>query len=277
MGAKPGGLRLQKVLAGAGIASRRASETLIQEGRVTVNGTVESRLGTRADPGVDDIRVDGRRVGTMHRRRYLLLNKPRGVMTTRDDPQHRRTVMDYLSGVRESVYPVGRLDYASEGLLLLTTDGDLAAHLTHPRHGIERVYEVRVRGVPDAGALNRLASGVLLDRGWTAPARARLLRAGRGQRGDQAVLQIVITEGRKRQVRHMCEAVGHPVVRLRRVRIGPIEDPGLKPGRYRDLTSAEVTALRRAVVRGALGSGEPPRQGGVRRLARKERSGRGGA
>ena len=277
MGAKPGGLRLQKVLAVAGIASRRASETLIQEGRVTVNGTVESRLGTRADPGVDDIRVDGRRVGTMHRRRYLLLNKPRGVMTTRDDPQHRRTVMDYLSGVRESVYPVGRLDYASEGLLLLTNDGDLAAHLTHPRHGIERVYEVRVRGVPDAGALKRLASGVLLDRGWTAPARARLLRAGRGQRGDQAVLQIVITEGRKRQVRHMCEAGGHPVVRLRRVRIGPIEDPGLKPGRYRDLTSAEVTALRRAVVRGSLGSGEPPRQGGVRRLARKERSGRGGA
>lgn len=269
------GLRLQKVLAAAGIASRRASETLMREGRVTVNGSVVSRLGTRVDPGGDDIRVDGRRVGTVHRRRYLLLNKPRGVITTRDDPQRRRTVMDHLSGVRESVYPVGRLDYDSEGLLLLTNDGDLAAHLTHPRHGIERVYEARVRGVPDAGALKRLASGVLLDRRRTAPARARLLRAGRGQRGDQSVLQIVITEGRKRQVRHMCEAVGHPVVRLRRVRIGPIEDPGLKPGRYRDLTAVEVAALRRAVVRGEPGHEESLSPGGVRRRLRKDRSGPG--
>ena len=277
MGTRAEGVRLQKVLAVAGIASRRASETLMREGRVTVNGTVVSRLGTRADPEVDDIRVDGRRVGAVRRQRYLLLNKPRGVVTTRDDPQHRRTVMDHLSGVRESVYPVGRLDYDSEGLLLLTNDGDLAAHLTHPRHGIERVYEARVRGVPDGRALKRLASGVLLDRRRTAPARARLLRAGRGQRGDQAVLQLVITEGRKRQVRHMCEAVGHPVVRLRRVRIGPIEDPGLKPGRYRDLTSVEVAALRRAVVRGEPGSEESPRRRGVRRLVRKDRSGPGGA
>ena len=257
---QPAGVRLQKIISAAGVASRRAAEALIREGRVTVDGVVVSRLGTRADPQVDDIRVDGRRVGAVRRRRYLLLNKPRGVVTTRDDPQRRPTVMDYLAGVRESVYPVGRLDYDSEGLLLLTNDGDLAARLTHPRHGIERVYEARVRGVPDAGALKRIARGVLLDGRRTAPAVAVLVSAGRGQRGDQALVRITITEGRTRQVRQMCEAVGHPVVRLRRVRIGPIQDQALKPGRFRDLAPREVAVLRRAVARdtgrddGALGT-----------------------
>ncbi len=249
----PAGVRLQKIISEAGVASRRAAETLIREGRVTVDGVVVSRLGTRADPQVDDIRVDGRRVGAQ-RRRYLLLNKPRGVVTTRDDPQRRPTVMDYLSGVRESVYPVGRLDYDSEGLLLLTNDGDLASRLTHPRHRIERVYEARVRGVPDAGALKRIARGVLLDGRRTAPAVAALVTAGRGQRGDQALVRITITEGRTRQVRQMCAAVGHPVVRLRRVRIGPIQDQALQPGRFRDLTSREVTILQRAVA-GDAGQG----------------------
>ena len=253
----PAGVRLQKIISEAGVASRRAAETLIREGRVTVDGVVVSRLGARADPQVDDIRVDGRRVGAQ-RRRYLLLNKPRGVVTTRDDPQRRPTVMDYLSGVRESVYPVGRLDYDSEGLLLLTNDGDLASRLTHPRHRIERVYEARVRGVPDAGALKRIARGVLLDGRRTAPAVAALVTAGRGQRGDQALVRITIAEGRTRQVRQMCAAVGHPVVRLRRVRIGPIQDQALQPGRFRDLTSREVAILQRAVARDA-GQG-----GGVR-------------
>lgn len=248
MGDVPDGVRLQKVIAAAGVASRRAAETLMREGRVTVNGTVVSTLGTRANPESDDIRVDGRRVAHGGRRRYLLLNKPRGVVTTRDDPQRRRTVMDLLPGVRESVYPVGRLDYDSEGLLLLTNDGDLAAQLTHPRHGLERVYEARVRGVPDASSLKRLARGVTVDGRRTSPATATLVSAGRGRHGDQALVRIGLTEGRKRQVRYMCEAVGHPVVRLRRVRIGPIHDRALPPGRFRDLTLGEVTALRRAVA-----------------------------
>ncbi len=247
MASKLEGVRLQKVIAVAGVASRRAAETLMLEGRVTVNGTVVSTLGARANPETDDIGVDGRRVVSGGTRRYLLLNKPRGVVTTRDDPQRRRTVMDLLSGVRESVYPVGRLDYDSDGLLLLTNDGDLAARLTHPRHGLERVYDVRVRGVPDAMALKRLARGIMLDGRRTAPATASLVRAGRGLRGDQALVRITITEGRKRQVRHMCEAIGHPVMRLRRVRIGPIQDAALRSGQYRDLTPGEQTALRRAV------------------------------
>jgi pseudouridine synthase len=248
MATDPTGIRLQKVIATAGLASRRAAETLITDGRVTVNGAVVSELGSRADPEVDDIRLDGRRVPQVGRRRYLLLNKPRGVMTTRADPERRKTVMDLLVDVRESVYPVGRLDYDSEGLLLLTNDGDLAAKLTHPRHGLERVYEARVRGVPDAGALKRLARGVMVEGRRTSAATASLLTAGRGRNGDQGVVRLTITEGRKRQVRHMCDAVGHPVVRLRRVRIGPIQDAALRPGRYRDLTAGEVAALRRAVA-----------------------------
>ena len=256
MGVELEGVRLQKVIATAGVASRRAAETLMQEGRVTVNGVVVSTLGARANPETDDIRVDGRRVGRGGRRRYLLLHKPRGVVTTRDDPQRRRTVMDFLSGVSESVYPVGRLDYDSAGLLLLTNDGDLAARLTHPRHGLEREYEARVRGVPDASALKRLARGIMLGGRRTAPATASLVQTGRGARGNHAMLRICITEGRNRQVRQMCEAVGHPVMRLRRIRIGPIEDTGLRPGQVRDLTPGEVTALRRAV-----GSMESPAAG----------------
>jgi len=253
----PDGIRLQKIIAAAGVASRRAAEALMRDGRVRVNGQVVTEPGSRADPEVDDIRVDGRRVRPAGRRRYLLLNKPRGVVTTRDDPQGRRTVMDLLTGVRESVYPVGRLDYDSEGLLLLTNDGDLAARLTHPRHGLERVYEARVRGVPDAGALRRLARGVSVDGHRTAPATATLVAAGRGQRKDQALVRIGIREGRKRQVRHMCEAIGHPVVRLRRVRFGPVQDPGLRPGHFRDLSPAEVRALRRAVEAAPAPGGGP--------------------
>jgi pseudouridine synthase len=215
---------------------------------VTVNGTVVTTPGSRATPETDDIRVDGRRISLGGTRRYLLLNKPRGVVTTRDDPEGRRTVMDLLTGVRESVYPVGRLDYDSDGLLLLTNDGDLAARLTHPRHGLERVYEARVRGVPDAAALKRLARGVMLEGRRTAPAAASLVRAGRGLRGNQAIVRLTITEGRKRQVRHMCDAIGHPVMRLRRVRIGPIQDKALRSGQFRDLTPRELIALRHAVA-----------------------------
>src|ERR1700716_3765838 len=162
--------RLQKLLSQAGIASRRASEQLMLDGRVTVNGAAIRELGTKADAARDDIRVDGRRVKVVERHRYLLLNKPRGYVTTRSDPQRRPTVIDLLRGVREYVYPVGQLDFESEGLLILTNDGDLAAGLTHPRHGVARVYEARVLGVPDAHDLDRLQKGVVIDGQKTGPA-----------------------------------------------------------------------------------------------------------
>ena len=238
--------RLQKILSTAGVASRRAAESYITEGRVSVNGKVVSTLGTKADPVSDDIRVDGRRITIPTRRLYLLMYKPRGYITSRSDPQQRPTVIDLLAkgGVRDYVYPVGRLDYDSEGLLLLTSDGDLAARLTHPSHEVEREYQARVRGVPDRHAIDRLARGIVLDGRRTAPAQVKLLKVVEGNEG---VLSIVLHEGRNRQVRDMCEAVGHPVVRLRRVRIGPITDDRIRPGEFRELDSKEISALRRAV------------------------------
>ena len=179
------GVRLQKILSGAGVASRRAAERLIVEGRVSINGQSVTALGTRADPFRDEIRVDGRRIQPAARKIYLLLNKPRGCVATRSDPEGRPTVLDLLPGVREYVYPVGRLDYDSEGLLLLTNDGELAAHLMHPRHEVSRVYEVRVRGLPDQAALARLARGVVLDGRRTSPAGVRLLAAAPGSSTDR--------------------------------------------------------------------------------------------
>jgi pseudouridine synthase len=241
-------LRLQKILSTAGVSSRRAAELLIGEGRVTVNGETVTALGSKADPDADDIRVDGRRVRTATPRRYILLYKPRGYITTRSDPQQRPTVIDLLAkgGVRDYVYPVGRLDYESEGLLILTSDGDLAERLMHPSHGVAREYQARVRGVPDQHALERLAHGVMLDGRRTAPAEVTLERVVDTSHGGDAVLSIVLHEGRNRQVRRMCEAVGHPVVRLKRVRIGPIRDDHIRPGEFRDLDEREVAALKRA-------------------------------
>jgi pseudouridine synthase len=241
--------RLQKILSQAGIASRRAAEKLIAEGRVSVNGTTVREMGTKADPSVDDIRVDGRRIKGAERLRYILLYKPPGYVTTRADPQRRPTVIDLLHGVREYVYPVGRLDYDTEGLLLLTNDGDLAAKLTHPRHGVERTYEARVAGVPDAEALNRLRSGIPLDGRRTQPADVDLLtRRSKGGGDRDALLRITIREGRNRQVRRMCEAVGHPVRALARTRIGSLTDRELKPGRWRDLRAEEIRALQRSAA-----------------------------
>ena len=239
--------RLQKVLAQAGIASRRAAETLIAEGRVSVNGSVVREMGTKADAGVDDIRVDGRRIKAPQTLRYILLHKPAGYVSTRADPQRRPTVLDLLQGVREYIYPVGRLDYDSEGLLLLTNDGELAATLTHPRHGVERTYEAQVTGMPDAEALERLRKGIPLDGRRTLPADVAVLNRGRGDR--HVVLVITIREGRNRQVRRMCEAVGHPVRTLTRTRIGPLEDRRLKPGRWRELTPQEIRTLKTLAAR----------------------------
>jgi len=218
----------------------------MREGRVSVNGTTILDPGAKADPDRDEIRVDGSRIKGRERPRYLLLNKPRGFVTTRSDPQGRNTVLTLLQGVREYVYPVGRLDYDSEGLLLLTNDGDLAARLTHPKHEVERVYEARVSGVPDTKALTRLARGVIIDGHKTAPAKVRVLSVIPNARRDHAILEIIIHEGRNRQVRKMCEAVGHRVLALRRTRIGPIADPRLPPGAWRDLSPREVGALRKA-------------------------------
>jgi 23S rRNA pseudouridine2605 synthase len=231
--------RLQKILSQAGVASRRASEQLMLDGRVTVNSVTVRQLGTKADPATDDIRVDGQRIKRAARHRYILLNKPSGYVTTRSDPQRRPTVLDLLVGVREYVYPVGRLDFESEGLLLLTNDGDLAARLMHPRHEVARVYDARVLGEPDAHDIDRLAKGVTIDRRRTMPALVKVLAPG--------VLRLTIREGRNRQVREMCEAIGHPVVSLKRVAFGPIRDSKLKPGQWRDLSDQEIRVLLRDV------------------------------
>jgi pseudouridine synthase len=230
--------RLQKILSQAGIASRRASEQLMIDGRVTVNGKTVLELGTKADASRDDIRVDGRRIKIPERHLYLLVNKPRGYVTTRSDPQKRPTVIDLLAGVTDYVYPVGRLDFDSEGLLILTNDGDLAAKLTHPRHGVPRVYEASVLGVPDEHDVRRLAKGVTIDGQRTGPAEVMAIGPGR--------LRITVREGRNRQVRKMCDAIGHPVTELRRVAIGPLRDARLKLGAWRVLTTHEVERLRAA-------------------------------
>jgi pseudouridine synthase len=238
-------VRLQKIISSAGIASRRAAEKLIEQGRVTVNGTTITELGTKADLDVDDIRVDERRIKRPQQHRYFLLNKPRGYVTTRSDPEHRPTVLDLLKGVREYVYPVGRLDFDSEGLLILTNDGDLAATLTHPKHEVERVYEAQVLGVPDAHDIDRLSRGIMLEGRRTAPAQVELLRERRTT-DDTSVLRITIHEGRSRQVRKMADAIGHPVRTLKRVRIGPIFDKVLRVGAFRELSEDEVRRLKRS-------------------------------
>jgi 23S rRNA pseudouridine2605 synthase len=260
--------RLQKILSQAGVASRRAAEQLMLEGRVTVNGATIRELGTKADAASDDIRVDGRRVKAAEAHRYLLLNKPRGYITSRSDPERRPTVIDLLAGVREYVYPVGRLDFESEGLLILTNDGALAAGLTHPSHGVPRVYEARVLGLPDRHDLDRLQRGVSIDGRRTAPADVELL----GEKSGRAVLRLTIREGRNRQVRKMCEAIGHPVAHLRRVAIGPIADPKLKPGSWRELTQEEVARLRKAAAKiGVRPAVVPKRLTAPKRLSHKRR------
>jgi 23S rRNA pseudouridine2605 synthase len=232
------GIRLQKLLAQAGIGSRRACEELIAEGRVTVNGK-SVVLGARVDPERDRIVVDGVAVSVRPGLVYYLLNKPRGVVTTAADPQGRPTVVD-LVPPEPRVFPVGRLDQDSEGLLLLTNDGDLTHRLTHPRFGVDKEYVVEVEGRPSRGAVRRLREGVDLEDGRTAPAKVALVAP--------TLLRLTIHEGRKRQVRRMCEAVGHPVVRLVRTRVGPLRDQGLGPGEWRPLDRDEVRALERAAA-----------------------------
>jgi len=261
-GPKTDGERLQKILSQAGVASRRLAEELIAQGRVQVNGVTVTALGTKAHPGADEIKVDGRRIQSEQRKRYILLHKPRGYITTRSDPQGRPTVLDLLRGVREYIYPVGRLDYDSEGLLLLTNDGELAARLTHPRHEVDKVYEARVRGIPDEHVIERLAKGVTIEGRRTAPAKVRLIDAPnkRPSDNDQTRIELAIHEGRQRQGRKMFDAIGHPVVRLKRVRIGPIEDPDMPQGHWRELTPPEVARLQRAAGLGGRPAAHAQRQ-----------------
>jgi 23S rRNA pseudouridine2605 synthase len=233
--------RLQKVLAGAGYGSRRLSEELIAAGRVTVNGEV-AVLGRRVDTDVDHVEVDGVPVPTKAGLVHYLLNKPRGVVSTANDPHSRPTVVE-LVPPEPRVFPVGRLDADTEGLLVLTNDGELANVLMHPSHGVEKEYLVHVHGGVRPGALRRLREGVELDDGVTAPAEV--------SQPEPGVLRITIHEGRKRQIRRMCEAVGHPVRRLVRVRIGPVTDRRLRPGQWRPLSVEEVRSLYESATRRA--------------------------
>jgi 23S rRNA pseudouridine2605 synthase len=235
-GSESGGIRLQKVLARAGLGSRRACEELIAEGRVTVNGEIAD-LGRRVEVEQDRIEVDGVPVSVAEGLVYYLLNKPAGVVTTAADPEGRPTVID-LVPQEPRVFAVGRLDAATEGLLLVTNDGDLAFRLTHPSHGVEKEYLAVVEGRPTPASIRRLREGVELEDGMTAPARVSLQ--------PPSTLSIVIHEGRNRQVRRMCEAIGHPVLRLVRIRIGTLSDRSLAPGSWRPLTLQEVRRLEEA-------------------------------
>jgi len=231
--------RLQKLISQAGITSRRAAEELILNGRVTVNGTVITELGSKADPAVDRVAVDGKPLLFSEKHLYILLNKPTGYITALKDSQDRPLVTDLLKGVEERVYPVGRLDYNTEGLLLLTNDGDWANRLMHPRHEVEKEYHVRVRGKVLEQQLKRMAGGVELEDGVTAPATVRMVKSS--DLNDW--ISVTIHEGRNRQVRRMCEVVSLSVVRLRRVRYGSLELGALKPGQFRYLTDGEVHGL----------------------------------
>ncbi len=255
----PTGDRLQKILAQAGIASRRKAEQIILEGRVQVNGQVVTELGTRADATVDHIRVDGKLLHGPEQQRYYMLNKPRGYVTTLDDPQHRPTVTQLMQqksgphGDQVRLYPVGRLDYLSEGLLLMTNDGALANSLSKAAAGVEKIYLVKVSGVPPPEALEQIRRGIMIDRGrldevragrrdriLTAPAKVELVRGG-----DNPWFEVTLTEGRNRQLRKMFEEIGHHVEKIRRIGYGALR-LDVPPGEFRELKPGEVMALDRA-------------------------------
>jgi pseudouridine synthase len=250
-GSRPASLRLNSYLARAGVASRRAADQLIASGAVRVNGERPPATGALVDPEHDRITVQGRIVKPVAEHRYVLLNKPLGAITTARDEASRTTVLDVIGkeGTHgHRLFPVGRLDGDSTGLLLMTDDGDLAYRLTHPRYKVAKEYEVTVVGVPSEADLGTLRRGVKLEDGVTAPADVRLLRAPRGDRDSGgAELRVTISEGRNRQVRRMLQAVGNRVVALRRTGFGPLRAGRLKPGEWRVLTAGEVSALRRAV------------------------------
>ena len=276
--------RLQKIIAHAGFASRREAEAMIRDGRVTVNGKVVTELGTKASPGRDHIKVDGKLITRAETHRYILLYKPREVASTVNDPEGRSTVIDLVRGVRERIYPVGRLDYQSEGLLLLTNDGDLAFKVTHPKHGSVKTYHVKVRGVVDDRMVGKLERGITIDGKRTVPCEVRQMKTtGRGDEEGNSWYEVKLREGRNQQIRRMFKAIGHPVMKLRRVAIGPIADPTLQPGEWRELTPREVKQLAAmkepkkerpakkrgaASVRGRRSTGDDARRSTARRSTR---------
>jgi pseudouridine synthase len=232
--------RLQKILSKAGLTSRRHAERLIVEGRVKVNGAVVTNLGFKADPHRDHIRVDGKPIAKFEPKAYLLLHKPRGCVTTLDDPLGRPTVRDFLQGEKRRVKPVGRLDFNSEGLLFLTNDGELHQRLTHPRYGVPRTYLVKVKGIPGQKELRRLRNGIRLDDGVTFPAKVHLVKKLK----RNSWMRFTISEGRNKLIKRMCAAISHPVIRLKRTRYGSLSLGDIKPGEYRYLTSKEIQELR---------------------------------
>ena len=258
--------RVQKILSAAGVASRRDAEQIILAGRVAVNGEPVVTLGTKADAHIDEITVDGAPIEVPRAKTYLLLYKPKGYVSTLKDPQGRRTVRDLLPKGTPRLFHVGRLDFQTEGLLLLTNDGEFADRVMHPKHGCRKVYLAKVSGVPSPESLRTLRRGVALDGKRTAPARVELVRSTR--KTGNAWLALTLFEGRSREIRRMLQAVGHPVSKLKRIRIGPLDDRGLRPGAYRLLSPEELEAFRPA------GSpGPPPRRrgAGARRARRPTR------
>lgn len=245
------GVRLQKVIANSGLASRRKAEELIIQGRVTVNGQVVRELGTKVDPRKDHVKVDGKHLKPAPPQTFVMLNKPKHVVSTMSDPVGRPTIADLLRGVRVRVFPVGRLDFDGEGLVLLTNDGELAHRLLHPRFHVPKTYLVKVRGMLDDEDLRALERGVELEDGWTAPAVVKKV----GKATENSWLEITIYEGRTHQVKRMLDAVGHPVLRLKRTRFGPLALGDLPVGQYRYLTDREANALR-AVARRRVASGD---------------------
>ena len=238
-----GQVRLQKFLARAGVASRRASEKLIEAGRISVNGQVVTELGTKVDPEADEVRLDGAPVRKAAEAVTLMLNKPAGYLTSMKDPQGRPCVAQLVPlDEFPALYPLGRLDYDTTGLLLFSTDGELGNAVLHPSRHVDKTYRALVKGKPSEAALDRLRSGVALDDGPTQPAEVRLA----GRKGKNAYVEIIIHEGRKRQVKRMCEAIGHPVLQLHRASFGPLELGDLPEGKYRVLSEQEVAALERA-------------------------------
>lgn len=235
--------RLQKILSRAGIASRRAAEQYILDGRVSIDGKIVRELGTKIDPERSEIKVDGRRINLKVEKIYLMLNKPKQVLSSVSDDRGRRTVIDLIEDVDEKIFPIGRLDYNTEGLLLLTNDGELANGLLHPKFEIDKTYLAVIKGRVDQERLDRLRIGVKLEDGMTAPALVNLLELG----DDQSTVEITIHEGRNRQVRRMFEAIGYLIKKLRRIKFAGLTLEGLKLGAHRALTKREVESLRRKV------------------------------
>ena len=232
--------RLQKILAHSGVASRRHAEDMIKAGRVSVNGHIITELGSKADPAEDVIKVDGKKLRSPQRHVYILLNKPKNVMSTSSDPQDRPTVMEYVKGkVKERVYPVGRLDFGSEGLIILTNDGEFTKFMTEAGV-VPKVYHVKVAGLPTDRALERLRRGAYIDKERLAPCDIVGIKGG-----DNPWFEVTLHQGRNQQIRRMFQAIGHPVEKLRRVRIGSLEDEKLRPGQWRFLTEQEVAHFKR--------------------------------